>query len=176
MTITSWNFHRHSSILSPFNIWTSVKIILGRFLKVLEIKWKMILPWEFTIYFFTSAIKNLRNLEVLNFSGNFITEAPDELTECKEIFQLNFDDCFRLFSIPKNIFTLPRLVIASFKKCSLIIIPSVVPSNLISLSIEGNQLLNCVPQEILKFLPPTQSPSDFYMTDQLELETLQKAR
>lgn len=113
---------------------------------------------------------------MLNFSGNFLTEVPDELTECKELFQLNFDECFRLFTIPKNIFTLPRLVIASFKKCSLIVIPSVVPSNLSSLSIYGNQLLNCVPQECLKFIPPTQCPSDFYMTDQLELETLQNAR
>lgn len=113
---------------------------------------------------------------MLNFSGNFLTEVPDELTECKELFQLNFDECFRLFTIPKNIFTLPRLVIASFKKCSLIVIPSVIPSNLSSLSITGNQLLNCVPQEVLKFIPPTQCPSDFYMTDHLELETLQNAR
>lgn len=113
---------------------------------------------------------------MLNFSGNFLTEVPDELAECRELFQINFDECFRLFTIPKNIFTLPRLVIASFKKCSLIVIPSVVPTNLCSLSIDGNQLLNCIPQEILKFLPPTQSPSDFYMTDQNQLQTLQNAR
>lgn len=113
---------------------------------------------------------------MLNFSRNFITEVPNELTECRELFQISFDECCRLFIIPKNIFTLPRLVIASFKKCSLIVIPSVVPTNLCSLSIEGNQLLNCIPQEILKFLPSTQCASDFYLTDENELETLQNAR
>lgn len=119
----------------------------------------------------------MRNLEVLHFDRNFITEVPDEITECKELFQISFDECFRLFSIPKNIFTLPKLVIASFKKCSLITIPSVVPPNLCSLSIEGNQLLNCIPEEVIvKFLPPTQCPSDFYLTEKDELETLQHAR
>lgn len=105
-----------------------------------------------------------------------ITEVPEELTECKELYQVTFDECSRLFTIPKNLFSLPRLVIASCRKCSLILVPSIIKSNLCSLTLDGNQLLNSIPEEALKFLAPTQSSADFYMIDKSELETLTLAR
>ncbi|KAG5681760.1 hypothetical protein PVAND_011169 [Polypedilum vanderplanki] len=124
-----------------------------------------------------SAIKNLSNLELLNFDRNFLLSIPVELTECKNIFQLSFDECARLFTIPKNLFTMPKLVSVSFRGCSLITLPSIVPSNICHLSILGNQTLNCVPFEIfIKFIPFTLSASEFYMIDNESLEELHDAR
>lgn len=121
-------------------------------------------------------INKFKKLEVLKFDRNFLIEVPQEITECKELFQISFEECVRLFFIPKNIFTLPRLVFASFRKCALVVIPSIVPSHLCSLSIDGNHLLNCIPHEILKYLPLSQSASDFYMVENDQLESLEKAR
>jgi len=124
-----------------------------------------------------SAIKNLKNLELLNFDRNFLMEIPQELTQCTKIFQLSFDECSRLFTLPKNLFTMPMLVSASFRGCNLITIPAVVASNLCHLSLYGNQLLNCVPHEIfVKFIPATTSASDFYMIDEENLSNLHEAR
>lgn len=126
---------------------------------------------------FLSGIKNLKNLELLNFDRNFLLEIPHELTQCTKIFQLSFDECSRLFTLPKNIFSMPKLVSASFRGCSLLTIPAIVPSNLCHLSLSGNQLLNCVPHEIfLKFIPNTLSGSEFYMTEEENLNDLHEAR
>lgn len=123
------------------------------------------------------AIKNLKNLELLNFDRNFLMEIPQELTQCTKIFQLSFDECSRLFTLPKNLFTMPMLVSASFRGCNLITIPAVVASNICHLSLYGNQLLNCVPHEIfIKFIPATTSASDFYMIDEENLNNLHEAR
>lgn len=113
---------------------------------------------------------------MLKLDRNFLIEVPPEITECVELFQISFDECVRLFFIPKNIFTLPRLVYASFCKCALVILPSLIPSHLCSLTIDGNHLLNCIPQEVLKFLPPLQSASDFYMVEDDQLNVLQNSR
>jgi Leucine-rich repeat (LRR) protein len=131
------------------------------------------------MFFFFSivGIKNLKNLELFNFDRNFITEVPHEITECKNIFQLSFEECARLFSIPKNLFAMPKLVSASFRGCNLISIPSIITSNVCHLSIYGNQLLNSIPHEIFtKFIPNNLSASDFYMIDEQSLEELHAAR
>lgn len=126
---------------------------------------------------FFSAIKYLKNLELLNFDRNFLTEIPQELTECTNIFQISFEECCRLFTLPKNVFQLPKLVSASFKGSNLITIPSIVPSNVCHLSINGNQLLNCIPHEVfIKFVPNSLSASDFYMIGDENLENLHEAR
>jgi hypothetical protein len=122
------------------------------------------------------AIKNFKKLEVLKFDRNFLIELPEEIVECRELFQLSLDQCCRLFFVPKNIFILPRLVFASFRKCALVVIPSLVPLHLCSLSIDGNHLLNCIPKDVLKFIPPSQSTADFYMVEEDQVETLKNAR
>lgn len=115
------------------------------------------------------AIKSLKNLELLNFDRNFIFEIPNELTECTKMFQLSFEECARLFSIPRNLLTMPNLVNVSFRGCNLVAIPSIISPNINNFLFSGNQLLNCVPHEASKFLEPSTSTSDFYMVNSEDL-------
>jgi Leucine-rich repeat (LRR) protein len=122
------------------------------------------------------AIENLVNLELLNFDRNFITEIPVSLTNCSKLFQLSLEECARLFSIPKNLLTMPNLVNVSFRGCNLITIPSMISSKIENLLFSGNQLLNCVPHEAVKYLDENISTSEFYMVDENDLETMINAQ
>lgn len=121
-------------------------------------------------------IGNLLNLELLNFGRNFLTEVPNELTSCTSLVQISFDDCSRLFSIPINLLSLPSLVNVSFENCNLITIPAMISPSVKCLRINGNFLLNCVPHEVLNYLGPGLSTSEFYLIDDEDISQMSKAQ
>ncbi|CRK91345.1 CLUMA_CG005018, isoform A [Clunio marinus] len=119
-----------------------------------------------------SEIKNLQNLEILSFDRNFIMRIPIELTECPKIFQLSFDDCSRLFSFPGDILMMRNLSNVSFRGCNLIQIPSIISSKIMNFSFIGNQLLNCIPQEAVKFIDPLMTTAEFFTINEEDLSDL----
>lgn len=116
-----------------------------------------------------SEIRNMKNLKLLKLDRNLITNIPNELCECDQMFQLSFEQCSGLISIPKNLLMMPHLEYVSFKGCNLVTVPAVVSSKLTSLMLSGNVLLNCVPHEVVNFIDPKTTRSEFYMVEQKDL-------
>lgn len=111
----------------------------------------------------------MKNLKLFKFDRNLITNIPNELCECDQIFQLSFEQCSSLISIPRNLLMMPHLEYASFKECNLVTVPAIVSSKITSLMLSGNVLLNCVPHEVIKFIDPKTTTSEFYMVEQKDL-------
>jgi len=109
---------------------------------------------------------------MLNFDRNFITEIPGELTECRNIFQMSFVECARLFVLPKNLLAMPNLTNISLSGCCLFTLPSIASSSLANVLLHGNQLLNCVPHEIAQYLPSYMTTAQFYSIEEENLEEL----
>lgn len=123
-----------------------------------------------------SEINKLKNLEMLNFERNFLMEIPIELTECTAMIQMSFDECSRLFSIPKNLLMMPNLRNVSFKNCSLLTLPMIASGKLENLLFSGNQLLNCIPYDLVKFLELEIRTSEFYKVAEEELGMMLEAQ
>lgn len=121
-------------------------------------------------------ISHLVNLEHLNFDRNFITEIPEEFVFCTSLVQISFDDCSRLFSIPHNLLAMPSLVNVSFRNCNLITFPSIISPSVKSLRINGNFLLNNIPYEVLEYLEPDISTSEFYLIDEKDIAQMNTAQ
>lgn len=115
-------------------------------------------------------------MQLLNFDRNFITEIPYELTHCESIFQISFEECSRLFLLPKNFLMMPSLVNVSFRRCNLFTIPSMVSPKIMNLQISGNELLNCVPSDVIKFIDPNMTTAQFYMIEEENLTQMVTAQ
>lgn len=115
-------------------------------------------------------------MELLNFDRNFIMEIPVELTECLAMIQMSFEECSRLFTVPKNLLMMPNLVNVSFKKCNLLTVPSMVSPKIGNLLFAGNQLLNCVSYDLAKFIEPDTKTSEFYTVSEEELGIMLEAQ
>lgn len=126
--------------------------------------------------FIFSAIKNLKNLELLTFDRNFICSVPDELLDCTKIFQISFDGCSRLFSVPNQILMMPNLVNVSFRGCNLLVFPSMIPENIKGLLVSGNQLLTSIPDGVLRFLEIGMTLAEFYGVEERDVERLIKSQ
>lgn len=103
-------------------------------------------------------------------------EIPRELTECEMISNLSFEECSRLFAVPTNLLAMPKLVNVSFKRCNLFAVPSMISPKIMNLSLGGNQLLNCVPSEAVKFIDPSISTAEFYMIEDGDLTDMIEAQ
>lgn len=92
------------------------------------------------------------------------------------MIQMSFEECSRLFAIPKNLLMMPNLVNVSFKKCNLLSLPSMVSPRVENLLFTGNQLLNCVSYNLAKFIELELRTSEFYMVNEDELSIMVEAQ
>jgi hypothetical protein len=71
---------------------------------------------------------------------------------------------------------MPNLVNVSLRRCNLFTIPSMVSQKIMNLQIRGNELLNCVPIEVIKFIDPNLTTAQFYMVEEENLTEMVTAQ
>lgn len=63
-------------------------------------------------------IGKLKNLEIFYAYKNELQQIPIELSDCKNLIEINFDDNLDIREIPSKIFNLPKLQIVQVdRKC-----------------------------------------------------------
>lgn len=71
--------------------------------------------------------------------------------------------------MPNTLLMMPNLVNASFRGCSLAVVPSRISEKIENLIFTGNRLLNCIPYDAKGFLDPNMTLAEFYWMNNSEL-------
>ncbi len=93
-------------------------------------------------------IGRLKNLRILDISGSFIEEIPEEIEQCTQLKSI-IANASRLRRIPTTIGNLPKLRVANFGYCKLSAVPPELGNaqSLWSLNLSDNQL-KTLPEEL----------------------------
>ena len=122
-------------------------------------------------------ISRLKNLRVLDISGSWIEEIPDEIEQCTQLKAI-IANASRLQRIPATIGNLPKLRVANFGYCRLTSVPPALgnATSLWSLHLSKNQLTS-LPEELgqlknLTFFSAEGNQLEEFPTAVLSLETV----
>jgi internalin A len=127
----------------------SVNLVIGKYWKELGQKTKILDLAMLGLKTFPESIRNLKNIENIDFEGNRIKKLPEWMGELKELIGINLTQN-KLDSLPESIVTLHNLKVIHLDRNNILSLPKGFQNlPLTDLRLEGNNNLG-LPQSILK--------------------------